>query len=64
MHFDVCVIGAGPSGIAAAMRSIDLGHKVLLIEKGKVGGAGVFNGALASKTPRRPIEYFSKFIEE
>ena len=50
MHFDVCVIGAGPSGIAAAMRSIDLGHKVLLIEKGKVGGAGVFNGALASKT--------------
>lgn len=50
MKFDVCVIGAGPSGIAAAMRSIDLGKKVLLVEKGKVGGAGVFNGALASKT--------------
>lgn len=50
MHFDVCVIGAGPSGIAAAVRSIDLGKRVLLIEKGKVGGAGVFNGALASKT--------------
>jgi len=50
MTYDVCVIGAGPSGIAAAMRSIDLGKKVLLIDKGKVGGAGVFNGALASKT--------------
>ncbi len=50
MTYDVCVIGAGPSGVAAAMRSIDLGKSVLLIDKGKVGGAGVFNGALASKT--------------
>ncbi|UTW60914.1 NAD(P)/FAD-dependent oxidoreductase [bacterium SCSIO 12741] len=50
MRYDVCVIGGGPSGIAAAMRSIDLGKKVLLIEKHKVGGAGVFNGALSSKT--------------
>jgi dihydrolipoamide dehydrogenase len=48
--FDVCVIGAGPSGVAAAMRAIDFGKRVLLIEKNKVGGAGVFNGALASKT--------------
>lgn len=46
----MCVIGAGPSGIATAIRSIDLGMKVLLIEKDKAGGAGVFNGALASKT--------------
>ena len=50
MHFDVCVIGAGPSGIAAAMRAVDLGKRVLIIEKNKVGGAGVFNGALSSKT--------------
>jgi dihydrolipoamide dehydrogenase len=48
--FDVCVIGAGPSGVAAAMRALDFGKRVLLIEKNKVGGAGVFNGALASKT--------------
>ena len=33
MIYDVCIIGAGPSGIAAAMRSIDLGKKVLLIDK-------------------------------
>ncbi len=49
-HFELCVIGGGPSGYAAAMRAIDLGKKVLLIEKDKVGGAGIFNGALASKT--------------
>jgi dihydrolipoamide dehydrogenase len=48
--FDLCVIGAGPSGFAAAMRAIDFGKRVALIERGKVGGAGIFDGALSSKT--------------
>ena len=48
--YDLCVIGAGPSGYAAAMRAVDFGKKVLLIEKGELGGAGVTNGALSSKT--------------
>jgi dihydrolipoamide dehydrogenase len=48
--FDLVVIGAGPSGYAAAMRAIDFKKKVLLIEKSRVGGAGVTNGALSSKT--------------
>ncbi|MFM7851938.1 MAG: dihydrolipoyl dehydrogenase family protein [Flammeovirgaceae bacterium] len=48
--FDLIVIGAGPSGYAAAMRALDFKKRVLLIEKNKVGGAGVTNGALSSKT--------------
>mgnify|MGYP006080804833 FL=1 len=48
-NFDLCIIGAGPSGYAAAMRAIDFGKKVILIEKGKVGGAGIYDGALTSK---------------
>ncbi|MCZ2356993.1 MAG: NAD(P)/FAD-dependent oxidoreductase [Bacteroidia bacterium] len=48
--YDVCVIGSGPAGFAAAMRALDYGKKVVLIEKNLVGGAGVFNGALSSKT--------------
>src|SRR5688572_13795531 len=48
--FDLAVIGAGPSGYAAAMRALDFKKKTLLIEKDKVGGAGVINGALSSKT--------------
>jgi dihydrolipoamide dehydrogenase len=48
--FDVCVIGAGPSGFAAAMRAIDFGKRVALVERHKVGGAGIFEGALSSKT--------------
>ena len=48
--YDLIVIGAGPSGYAAAMRSLDFRKKTLLIEKNWVGGAGVTNGALSSKT--------------
>jgi dihydrolipoamide dehydrogenase len=48
--FDLVVIGGGPAGYAAAMRAIDFGKRVCLIEKDKVGGAGVYNGALSSKT--------------
>jgi dihydrolipoamide dehydrogenase len=48
-HFDLVVIGGGPSGYAGAMRAIDFGKKVLIIEKFKLGGAGVYDGVLASK---------------
>lgn len=49
-HFDLIIIGGGPSGYAAAMRAVDFGKKVLLIEKKKIGGAGVYDGVLTSKT--------------
>jgi dihydrolipoamide dehydrogenase len=49
-RYDLVVIGAGPSGYAAAMRAIDFKKRTLLIEKSRVGGAGVTNGALSSKT--------------
>ena len=48
--FEVCVIGAGPAGYAAAMRLFDLGKRVCIVEKDKIGGAGVHHGALSSKT--------------
>jgi dihydrolipoamide dehydrogenase len=48
--YDLCIIGGGPAGYAAAMRAIDFGKTVLLVEKDRVGGAGLFNGALSSKS--------------
>jgi dihydrolipoamide dehydrogenase len=48
--FDLCVIGAGPAGYAAAMRAVDFKKKVVLVERDKIGGAGIYNGALTSKT--------------
>ena len=47
--YDVCVIGGGPAGYAAAMRAVDFGKRVLLVERDRIGGAGIFNGALSSK---------------
>ncbi len=49
-RFDLCILGAGPAGYAAAMRAHDLGKHVLLVERGRVGGAGIHEGALSSKT--------------
>lgn len=49
-HFDLCVIGGGPSGYAAAMRALDLGLRTVLIERERIGGTGIYNGALTSKT--------------
>jgi dihydrolipoamide dehydrogenase len=48
--YDVCIIGSGPGGFAAAMRAYDFGKKVCLIEAKHIGGAGVMHGAMTSKT--------------
>lgn len=48
--YDLIVIGGGPSGYASAMRAMDFKKKTLLIERSTLGGAGVTNGALSSKT--------------
>jgi len=49
-RYDLAIIGGGPSGHAAAMRAIDLGMRVILVERDRIGGTGIYNGALASKT--------------
>jgi pyruvate/2-oxoglutarate dehydrogenase complex dihydrolipoamide dehydrogenase (E3) component len=36
---DVCIIGAGPGGLRAAETAARTGHKVVLIEKGAIGGS-------------------------
>jgi dihydrolipoamide dehydrogenase len=48
--FDLCIIGAGPGGFSGAMRAVDAGRQVCLIEGDEIGGTGVKWGALASKT--------------
>jgi dihydrolipoamide dehydrogenase len=47
--YDLIIIGCGPAGFAGAMRAIDLGKKVCIVERDQIGGAGIFWGALASK---------------
>jgi len=48
--YDLCVVGCGPAGFAGAMRTLDFGKHVCIVEADEPGGAGVMWGALASKT--------------
>ena len=50
VKFDLAVIGSGPGGFAATMRAVDFGKNVCLIEAGHIGGNGIMNGPLTSKT--------------
>ncbi len=48
--FDLCVLGCGPAGFAGAMRALDFGKHVCIIEGAEIGGTGIMRGAMASKT--------------
>jgi len=50
MDYDLIVIGAGPGGYVAAERAGEQGKKVLLIEKGHLGGVCLNCGCVPSKT--------------
>ncbi len=50
MDYDLAIIGSGPAGFSAAMRALDYGKDVCIIEAGEIGGAGIMGGALVSKT--------------
>ncbi|RHW73620.1 dihydrolipoamide dehydrogenase [Trypanosoma brucei equiperdum] len=49
-NVDVCVIGGGPAGVAAALRAVDYRKRACIIESSRIGGADLWNGALQSKT--------------
>ena len=49
-RYDLCIVGAGPAGLAAAARARGLGARVALVEPAAPGGVGIADGALSSKT--------------
>ncbi len=48
--YDLAVIGAGPGGYVAAIKASQLGAKVLLIERGDVGGVCLNRGCIPTKS--------------
>jgi NAD(P) transhydrogenase len=63
-HYDLIVIGSGPSGRAAAIQAGKLKRKVLVVERGRqVGGVSVHTGTIPSKTLRETIMNLSGYRE-
>ncbi|WP_028784945.1 dihydrolipoyl dehydrogenase [Thalassobacillus devorans] len=49
LNTDVLIIGAGPGGYVAALRAAQLGRKVTIVEKEKLGGTCLNVGCIPSK---------------
>lgn len=57
--FDVTIIGAGPGGYVAAIRAAQLGLKVALVEKERLGGVCLNWGCVPTKSLLRNAEVIS-----
>ena len=49
-NYDLIVIGAGPGGYVAAIKAAQLGKKVAVVEKNKIGGTCLNVGCIPSKS--------------
>ena len=58
--FDVIVIGAGPAGVVAALRTADLGAKTALITRDEFGGMAANDGPV----PVRTLAHAARLIRE
>lgn len=47
--YDIAILGAGPGGYVAAIRAVQLGKTVVLIEKERVGGTCMNRGCIPAK---------------
>lgn len=60
-HYDVVIIGTGPSGEAAAMNASKQGKKVAIVESQKIGGNCTHLGTIPSKALRHAVKQIIQF---
>jgi dihydrolipoamide dehydrogenase len=48
-NFDIVILGGGSGGYACALRAVQLGKTVALVEKGKLGGTCLHTGCIPTK---------------
>ena len=63
-HYDLIIIGSGPSGRAAAIQVGKLKRKVLVVDRNeRLGGVSVHTGTIPSKTLRETVLNLSGWRE-
>ncbi|MET3289612.1 UNVERIFIED_CONTAM: dihydrolipoamide dehydrogenase [Brevibacillus sp. OAP136] len=62
-EFDLVVLGGGPGGYVAAIRAAQLGMKVAIVEKEKLGGTCLNRGCIPSKALLRSAEVYATMKE-
>ncbi len=58
--YDLAIIGSGGGAFAAAIRAVDLGARVVMVERGTIGGTCVNVGCVPSKTLLRAAETYHR----
>jgi dihydrolipoamide dehydrogenase len=58
--YDIAILGAGPGGYVGAIRAAQLGARVLLIEKGDLGGTCLNRGCIPTKSFLSYIKTYHK----
>lgn len=61
--FDTAVIGGGPGGYIAAIRSAQLGKKTVIIEKADMGGTCLNRGCIPTKTLLHSAEAYHNLTD-
>ena len=61
-YYDIAVIGGGPGGYEAAIRSSQLGAKTVIIERDNYGGTCLNYGCIPSKALISAAETYSKLV--
>jgi NAD(P) transhydrogenase len=66
MHYDLVVIGSGPSGQKGAIAAAKMGKKVAIVERNRksVGGVCLHTGTVPSKTIREAILFLTGYRQK
>jgi pyruvate/2-oxoglutarate dehydrogenase complex dihydrolipoamide dehydrogenase (E3) component len=59
-NFDLIVVGGGPAGVVSALRACELGARVALVERGKMGGVCTNDGCV----PTRVLARAARLVRE